>query len=193
MTNEAWVSLTDAEKGQLVSIWILAADKDGHIPDNPIVIQRMAMLDTKPNLKKFIDLDFLTVTCQPLDNHLTTINDILDAPETETETEKRQRRDRVEGATVAKATSTTGHRLPEDWQPSPDELAWCMKQRPDLDPEVTAEKFRDYWISVPGQKGRKVNWTATWRSWVRNEKALNNRRTIEQQNAETLRRLIGNA
>ncbi len=31
LSNEQWVELTDSEKGQLVSIWILAADKNGQI------------------------------------------------------------------------------------------------------------------------------------------------------------------
>jgi hypothetical protein len=86
-----------------------------------------------------------------------------------------------------------GSRLPADWQPSADELAWCMSKRPDLDPDVTAEKFKDYWTAVPGQRGRKVSWTATWRTWVRNEKAPSGFKSIEQQNAETLRRLVANA
>lgn len=76
MSNEQWVSLTDAEKGQLISIWMLAADKGGVIPDNPIVIQRMAMLENPPNLNKFIELKFLsgkmTTTCQPDGNHMVT-------------------------------------------------------------------------------------------------------------------------
>ena len=27
--------------------------------------------------------------------------------------------------------------------------------------------FRDYWIGVAGAKGRKADWRATWRNWVR--------------------------
>lgn len=29
------------------------------------------------------------------------------------------------------------------------------------------EKFRDYWAALPGQKGVKTDWPATWRNWVR--------------------------
>jgi len=32
------------------------------------------------------------------------------------------------------------------------------------------EKFRDYWIAQPGQKGVKADWDATWRNWVRKAK-----------------------
>ncbi len=81
LSNEQWVELSDAEKGHLVSIWILAADKDGTIPDSPKMIQRMAMLDSKPNLSKFIELGFLTTTCQPHGNQEENLCPQLDAPE----------------------------------------------------------------------------------------------------------------
>jgi hypothetical protein len=29
--------------------------------------------------------------------------------------------------------------------------------------------FIDYWRGVPGAKGRKVDWVATWRNWMRKE------------------------
>lgn len=91
MSNEQWVSLTDSEKGQLVSIWILGADKNGSIPDSPVMIQRMAMLDSKPNISKFIDLGFLTTTCQPLASQENNESPQLDLPE-----ERRVEQSRVE-------------------------------------------------------------------------------------------------
>jgi len=81
LSNEQWVSLSDKEKGQLVSIWILAADKEGKISDNPAMIQRMAMLDSKPNINKFIDLGFLATNRLPLDNQESGLRPQLDAPE----------------------------------------------------------------------------------------------------------------
>jgi hypothetical protein len=32
------------------------------------------------------------------------------------------------------------------------------------------DEFRDYWIAVPGAKGVKLDWIATWRNWVRRAK-----------------------
>jgi len=81
LSNEEWVSLSDADKGHLISIWILAADKNGVIPDNPKMIQRMCMLETLPNINKFIELGFLTSTCQPPDNHENKLCPQLDSPE----------------------------------------------------------------------------------------------------------------
>ena len=76
------------------------------------------------------------------------------------------------GSTPARKRATTnarGSRLPEDWQPPPDLAVWAQTERPDLDPTVTIEGFRDYWLSQPGQKGRKVDWDRTFRNWVRNQ------------------------
>ena len=44
-----------------------------------------------------------------------------------------------------------------------------------LDPEATASTFRDYWAAIPGAKGRKTDWPATWRNWCRRD--ADNRRT----------------
>ena len=67
-------------------------------------------------------------------------------------------------------SSALATRLPLDWTPSPDDLAFCAKERTDLAPNDVADRFRDYWVAVPGAKGRKVDWVATWRNWVRNER-----------------------
>lgn len=34
----------------------------------------------------------------------------------------------------------------------------------------TFEEFRDYWIAQPGAKGRKSDWSATWRNWCRRDR-----------------------
>lgn len=57
------------------------------------------------------------------------------------------------------ARQARGIRLPDDWKP---------KEYEDQTEELA--KFRDYWIAQPGVKGRKVDWDATWRNWIRNAK-----------------------
>ena len=69
---------------------------------------------------------------------------------------------------VAKATKGTRFTLdamPEDW------VLFCRKERSDLNPIVVFEGFKDYWVSVAGAKGVKLDWFATWRNWVRNQKS----------------------
>lgn len=69
-----------------------------------------------------------------------------------------------------KGVGATASRLPADWTPSHADIAYCQKQRPDLVIERVAENFRDYWTAKAGAAARKVDWAATWRTWVRNEK-----------------------
>lgn len=63
-----------------------------------------------------------------------------------------------------------GTRLATDWHPTPEDTAFCKAERPDLRPSDVAKRFYDHWIAQPGVKGRKADWSATWRNWVRNEK-----------------------
>lgn len=66
-------------------------------------------------------------------------------------------------APTARGTRLTLETAPADW------LDWAGGERPDLDPFATWDRFRDYWVAQPGQKGVKTDWLATWRNWVRRE------------------------
>lgn len=55
--------------------------------------------------------------------------------------------------------------LPEEWR------AYCEENRKDLKPESVFEDFRDYWIAKPGAAALKLDWSATWRTWVRKQSA----------------------
>lgn len=71
---------------------------------------------------------------------------------------------------VERASPSHGSRLPSDWKLPDDWASWAKTQRPDLNPVDIADKFADYWHSVAGAKGRRADWQATWRNWVRSEK-----------------------
>lgn len=62
-------------------------------------------------------------------------------------------------------------RLPPDWELPPLWREWAARERPDLNPDDTAARFRDYWVAKPGSAGTKLDWQATWRNWVRDERA----------------------
>jgi hypothetical protein len=75
-----------------------------------------------------------------------------------------------------KNNNTRGSRLPVDWQPSQAEINFALDTgwtREHV--EIEVNKFRDYWISKAGANACKVNWTATWRNWVRNNLQSNSR------------------
>lgn len=80
--------------------------------------------------------------------------------------EEKRREDKKQGQNKQR-----GSRLTAEWSPSEMDIQFCKTERPDLDPAKTSDRFRDYWIAKPGAKGVKLDWTATWRNWVRNESA----------------------
>lgn len=63
--------------------------------------------------------------------------------------------------------SQTGTRLADNWIPreSPEALQAHLPAGINASQELL--KFRDYWAGVPGAKGRKADWEATWRNWIR--------------------------
>ena len=62
----------------------------------------------------------------------------------------------------------TAKRLPDGWTPSQADLDYAASQflTPDEARRVS-EDFRDYWTAKGGEAGRKLDWPATWRTWVR--------------------------
>jgi uncharacterized protein YdaU (DUF1376 family) len=62
---------------------------------------------------------------------------------------------------------TLGKRLATDSCLTKEWEDFCVEQRPELNPAKTFDQFKDYWTSVAGQKGVKLDWFATWRNWVR--------------------------
>lgn len=90
MRNPEWVSLSDAERGQLVSIWILAADHDGIVPASPEVIQKLCFMTKPPNLNKFTDLGFIENGWRQPDVTPTPIGSQHDTPEAKAEAEKKR-------------------------------------------------------------------------------------------------------
>jgi uncharacterized protein YdaU (DUF1376 family) len=58
-----------------------------------------------------------------------------------------------------------GTRLAADWEPDPEDRAFA--EQLGLQADAVSAEYRDYWIAVPGSKGCKLDWHATWRTWCR--------------------------
>lgn len=59
-----------------------------------------------------------------------------------------------------------GTRLPSDWQPDKMDRQYAAGKglsEPEIERE--SEKFRNYWLSKPGQGGVKLDWRKTWQNW----------------------------
>ena len=58
--------------------------------------------------------------------------------------------------------------LKNDWE-LPDEWEiWAKQERPELNIRQVADGFKDYWIS---EAKAKADWFATWRNWIRKQRA----------------------
>ncbi len=87
-------------------------------------------------------------------------------------------------------TEARGIRLPVDWQPSPADAAFAADFG--LDVAASAAEFRDYWHGVPGAKGRKLDWPATWRNRCRERAARLGQRSGRRETlSEERRRKLG--
>jgi hypothetical protein len=66
-----WVALTDAQRGQLVCMWMLAANHGGSVPNDARMIMKLCQMEHEPNLNLYQALGFLIKRRQPVGNHLT--------------------------------------------------------------------------------------------------------------------------
>lgn len=71
--------------------------------------------------------------------------------------------------TPGAARTKTATRLPDDFMPDEKMRAWFADEKlaAVIDGVTEHAKFVDYFIGAPGIKGRKHDWPATWRNWMR--------------------------
>ena len=135
MRDPNWVSLTDSQRGQLIAIWLLAADHDGIIPDSPKLIQKLCYMDKQPNIKTFIEQGFIEH-----DVKVTPLRRQDDETETETETETEE--------SMGRKTSPTL---------TDEEFVQSLKSNPaytgiDIDRELGR---LDAWLLTPRGRGKR--------------------------------------
>jgi len=112
-----------------------------------------------------------------LDTNTTTNTNISTTTSTTTSTEKVKNTRRASRLSIDK--------LPLEWS------EWTRQNRPDLNPQSVFDQFRDYWISVAGAKGNKLDWEATWRNWCRNQGNLSGgRKTLSEKNNDAVQQWL---
>lgn len=80
----------------------------------------------------------------------------------------------------ASPKAPTAKALAKDWVLPDDWRQWALQERPDLNPDKVAERFGDYWRAKGGKDGRKLDWQATWRNWVRDQRSTDAIRRTDQ-------------
>ena len=82
-------------------------------------------------------------------------------------------------------TDPRGVRLPNGWKPDQPVIDAMRAQYPHIDLRAEHDKFTDYWIAKAGKDARKVNWNATWRSWIRRTAEDSSRRSGPTRNGRS--------
>jgi 4-alpha-glucanotransferase len=84
-------------------------------------------------------------------------------------------------------------RLPSDFQISDEWVVFCQTERKELDPQTTFVKIRDYWTAKAGKDGAKLDWFATWRNWVREErgKQVSEKKSYAEQQRDRIAEFTG--
>jgi len=68
-----------------------------------------------------------------------------------------------------------GERLSGEWFLPMEWGEWAVNEGLSINQiRAQADTFKDYWIAQPGAKGRKTDWQATWRNWIRKSREREN-------------------
>lgn len=67
-----------------------------------------------------------------------------------------------------KSSRTRGTRIPDDFTVTPEMVAWCRSECPDVNGQRETQKFFNYWQAKTGAGATKLDWNATWRNWMLN-------------------------
>lgn len=120
---------------------------------SPHKTERPSELPERP-----INSDSCRVTVNaPLNNESLTVKESLIPDSLSTDSLKEQAAPKK----PARKTQLKIETLPDEWE------EYCKNRRPELNPEIVFENFRDFYLS----HGRAMqDWTRTWQRWVRNEK-----------------------
>jgi len=165
LNDRVFMCLPIASKALAPLLWLLASEaKDGKFDgslDELVFRLHISPKEYEDGVKPLIDKGFFVIASGVLaESYQVAI------PETEGETEREKETETKERKKVQR-----GSRLPTDFLFPKEWADFCHQERPDLNIQKTFDSFKDYWIAAP--KGTKLDWAATWRNWVRGQKAEN--------------------
>lgn len=103
----------------------------------------------------------------------------------------------VEEVVVEGRKAKRGSRLPPDWRASAEDRQFARALgASEVQIDRMENEFRDFWIGIPGSRGLKLDWPATWRNRVRDvvgksKGKINGHRTIMEAADDLLERVRG--
>lgn len=89
---------------------------------------------------------------------------------TESETESKSDSETSKPPTPTESRPPQGTRIPDPFVISDDMKTWALSEGiTPAQARASTERFCDYWRAKPGKDGRKTDWPATWRNWLRRD------------------------
>jgi hypothetical protein len=84
------------------------------------------------------------------------------------------------------APAKRASRIPDQFQPDQTchDLVVSLGLRPEFQNLLSG--FIDYWRGVPGAKGLKLDWQATFRNWIRNSQKFGNKNAAKSHNPNSI-------
>ena len=150
-----WHQLEPFAAKMLVNLWLIASEDSGKLPEIRVLAFRLRQQE-KDVIKAISQLGHWL---EQDDSELISSGYQVDALE-------KRREEREERA----APESKAHRLPVDWEPSDQLLAFMKKERPDLNPSHVILRFTNYWQAKSGKDATKLDWDKTFQNWVLQEK-----------------------
>lgn len=192
LTSRTWVDADDKARVLAVACMLIAAGTDNQIPADPGFVRRRAYLAYDPDFSALVDLGFIELVsdtkdlASPVqaDASATQANGTKRPSESESEGEaEKSREEQKDNSTAAKpgAERQRGTRLTDGWQLTPELRAFASDLG--LEPDGLRDEFVDYWTSVPGSKGLKLDWEKTFKNRCRElgKKPTAQRETFDQR------------
>lgn len=84
--------------------------------------------------------------------------------DTDTDTEAKKNQDQKPLSALSEPKQKRKARLPDQFLVTGAMRQWAVESAPAVDLKTETENFCDYWR---GQGGTKLDWVATWRTWMR--------------------------
>lgn len=77
------------------------------------------------------------------------------------------RKDKDKDKSDARQRADAGTRIPLPFEITGELREWAKVKAPNVNLDEATAEFVDYWKGVPGAKGKKADWIATWRNRMR--------------------------
>lgn len=173
LTSRTWVNLDNDGRALAVACMLVAAGTENKIPADPDYMMRRAYFNAVPDFAPLVGVGFIELVGD--------IRDLAPSPQadaskplangtkrpSESEGEAKQSRaEKKDNSAAAKpGADKRGTRLTDDWRLTDELRAFASDLG--LDPDGLRDEFTDYWTSVPGSKGLKLDWSKTFKNRCR--------------------------